>query len=217
MKTVLSLFVVLLFVVIVVSCGGGSGGGDGVNMPDPTPTPLPTKNPQPPPVAPSTCALPPFTVDSTDNPASFTDGSVACVLASNGTLAITVCGDSLDNIGLIGNVVTGTRAAIDTVWADFNGNGRVDASEIVTSSLISGNLNLESNRTVMSVTNLRVNDEFWSVWFRGNCVEIGSSSVAYYKDTEVEGGDAMLEPEKIEDTLEWLEETVEGILGFLEF
>lgn len=199
MRMILSLFLVLLF---VASCGGG--GGDSVNRPDP------------PPVATSTCALPPFTVDSTDNPAGFTDGSTACVLASTGTLAATVCGDSLDKIGLIGNVVTGTRASIDTAWADLNGNGRADASEIVRSSLISGNLNLESNRTVMSVTNLRIDDESWSVWFRGNCVEIGSSSTAYYKDTEVEGAEAKLEPEEIEEKVERLEETLESLFESLE-
>lgn len=68
----------------------------------------------------------------------------------------------------------------------------------------------------MSVTNLRIGDESWSVLFRGNCVEIGSSSTAYYKDTEVEGAEARLEPEEIEEKVEWLEETVESLFESLE-
>ena len=161
------------------------------------------------PVATPSCASPPFTESFTG--AFFTDGlDILCSLGSVRSIAAVVCDDGFNSIGLAGNVVTGTRASIDTTWADTNNNGIVDRSEIVTSSLISGNLNLENNRATMSVTNLRISTDFWSVYFRGNCTEVISSASALYG----EGGE--VEGRGVEETLEWLEEMVDSFLDTLE-
>ena len=51
----------------------------------------------------------------------------------------------------------------------------------------------------MSVTDLRLNTNSWSVWFRGNCVGRQSNAVGLYD----------------EETAEWLKETADELLNVL--
>ena len=151
-------------------------------MPDPASEPEP-----PPPVGTPSCTMPPLTVDTFDNPYGFTDNRVVCAFGSGGTLVIATCGDSSDSVGFIGDVASETRASINRVWADSNGNGRADAEEIETSSSsypISGNLNLENNGATLSITDLRIGTDFWPLWFRGDCFDSGDSAIGLEEDSE---------------------------------
>lgn len=219
MRTILSLFLVLLF---VASCGGGSDSEvmemveemqdlEPENIPDP---PEPQQPEPPTPVGTASCALPPLTVDSTGDPSFFVsdDLSTACALESDGTLAVTVCTDLSDSLGYVGNVVSGVLAVIDTAWADLNRNGMAEAGEVITSSLLSGNINLENNGATMSITDLRIGDAFYPVSFRGDCREAsGNTAFSRYKGEEEE----YVEDVDIEEALEGLEESLDGLLDLL--
>ena len=222
MKTILSLFLVLLF---VVGCGGGSEEGvmkkmeemaeeEPEQVPDPDPPEQvpdpdpPEQVPDPDPIGRTSCASPALTVNSS-RVSFFRSGESLCGLDSDGTLAVVVCTDGSTEIGVMGNVASRTRAIIDTAWADLNDNDEVDIEEIILSSRafpISGNLNLENNRETMSITSLRLGDNFWTIFFRGDCVE-GLGNSAAKLNTEAQDSD--------EDALEILNEATENLFELL--